>query len=155
MAKDTAVITYNSSITESQLCQDILTEIRNCKKYFTDREKDNLDIHLFHPNDVDHCIYGMATGNCYTQRAASLIRKCSVGFGADAIYNEKFTNSISFPRQNNRVHSKLEWFISLIKVRDDMVGQEIIKYIKGERSRIPAIRKYIKVYNRPQTPQAK
>jgi len=52
-------------------------ELKNLKKNATAKELRKLSrMKKLYPNDSDLCLYGVMTGNCWSERAEKLIREC-------------------------------------------------------------------------------
>jgi len=110
-------------------------EIDNLREYATDEQKSKLDFSNFDPDKVHYCIYGQMTGNCYSQEAIKLMKKCLVKgvlVGSDPLVSEIIPRyKFPFSRRHSliyRRHSVLENFIVFYPENNE----DIIKYIKGD-----------------------
>ena len=138
--------------TKKQFFQEVTDEIENIKKFATDKEKQKLDFDNFDPDFLTSCIYGQLTGDCESDRAIKLIRKCCkryFHFEENDLYfsfdDKTFKdvkidiNGIEMPDdfildnlRNYEYHSLLEGFIRLRNANN----KNIISYIKGDKEKL-------------------
>lgn len=117
-------------------------EALNIRKYASKEEKANLNIQEFDADNRTECIYGQMTGNCYSRRAYSLIRKCAakVYLSDDiGLYRGNIDNLNGKPEVIKEVedrishyHSPIELFVSI----NEWDGKQenvirLMDYIKG------------------------
>lgn len=55
---------------------DVINEAIALRTHATQLERDRLSINRLHPMSRWECIYGLITGDCFSQRAAELIALC-------------------------------------------------------------------------------
>lgn len=134
-------------LTKTEWLKSVAKEVKNLKEFATQKEIDRLNLENLTPNNFDSCIYGQMTGNCYSQRAATLINKCCEKF-------TKFPEVVPFETTfkesahliNGKVkikkeldgrepkndgfgyYSSLEHYITL----KDAKNKNIIQFLKGE-----------------------
>lgn len=75
-----------------ELIKFAIKEIINLKKNLRPVEKSRLIFKEFNPNSTSNCIYGLATGYCFSDRAKQLIRRCA----------PKIINSDSYRNADNQ-----------------------------------------------------
>lgn len=66
--------------TKKQFLADVAKEAKALKKNATKGELEKIELQHLNPNDAAQCIYGLATGDCRSKRAADLIEKCCVKY---------------------------------------------------------------------------
>jgi hypothetical protein len=116
------------SYTFKQLKEDVRKEAEALKIHATKEERERLDFSNLRPANGKHCIYGQMTGNCYSLRAAELIK-------------------ISTPVYVNKIHEVSDNGIFGIKLLD--IAEQDPFFIKnrtnnsGMGSRYSAIEAYI------------
>lgn len=139
--------------TKKQFLDEVKQEIENIKKFATDKEKQNLDFDSFNADSPTSCIYGQLTGDCESDRAIKLIRKCCKRYFHFLIYgidvDDEFTfkdikesvngekmpdkfDKNDFGIRNYEYHSLLEGFIKLKNANN----KNILSYIKGKTSKL-------------------
>jgi hypothetical protein len=69
-----------TTYTFEQLKEDVRKEAEALRVHATKDELKQLNLRWFDPGDYNSCIYGQATGDCHSKRAAELIEKCCVRF---------------------------------------------------------------------------
>jgi hypothetical protein len=112
-------------------------EAKLLKKHLTQVEKDRLYVSSFRPKQRDGCIYGLATGDCYSGRASELIQLCAkrsyvykdpVMLMESCVLNGKITKA----RDMDEYFSPIEILIvqgSQFTKKSN--GQAIINYLRG------------------------
>lgn len=120
----------------------VMDEAKNLKKFATKEELDRLDIYTLDSNDKTKCIYGQTTGDCMSDRAIELIKKCakrvyhaSPGSPGDS---KKLNGS---PNKINRrgvaycinYFSPIEVFIDRADIK---MNGKLIDYLQGKRKRL-------------------
>ncbi len=63
-----------------KLKRAVVKEALLLRKHATKKEKDKLDYYWLKSRDPSGCVYGQMTGNCWSERAAQLIKKCAVAY---------------------------------------------------------------------------
>lgn len=115
-------------ITE-ELKELVREEARNLREKATKEELARLDIKTLYPSSITECIYGMITGDCFSDRAVSLIRQCcsQVIEGGSISYSEEIIGS---PIDYKRIEfwSPIEKYIT----EDEGNNANLIAYLKGE-----------------------
>jgi len=113
-------------------------EAKALRAHLTQKEKDKLDFKFLDPDCPYTCVYGQATGDCYSKRAVDLIKKhCTKVY--KVVTEEKIlTNAVlnGTPIGKKRTHTTVEFF-SPIEIMIFQKGQKrntkkLIQYIKGE-----------------------
>ena len=66
-----------SNTDKRTLIKLVKQEAKNIKENATAREIKRLKIESIDPANVEQCIYGQMTGDCYSKRATNLIIKCA------------------------------------------------------------------------------
>lgn len=61
---------------EKELLKQVLIEATNLREAITDVERGRLDYSNLITSHIDSCIYGLISGNCFSERARELILKC-------------------------------------------------------------------------------
>jgi hypothetical protein len=136
--------------TKKQFFADVTAEATALREHATDEEKAKLDFDSLEPNSPSKCIYGLATGNCMSKRAAELINKCCQRFiindddngikeyGFVAVrkqVNGAIIEGFVMERSVNRdlLHfSSIEAYILLPEAKN----KNLIAYIKGEKQKL-------------------
>lgn len=97
-----------TTYTFEQLKEDVRKEAEALRVHATAKELAWLDIEMLNPKGRHSCIYGMATGDCHSDRAIHLIKKCCVRY----FRNEIFTDIINegFEDIKQRVNGTKCWF---------------------------------------------
>lgn len=116
-------------------------ELRNIKREATPEELGELLVHI---NDLDginttKCVYGLMTGDCYSERAIHLIKKCTangylidISYGAiknTGIESIDVTDILTYNTSRN--YSCLEAYLSYneIKDRNSLSKAFVLKYL--------------------------
>jgi hypothetical protein len=76
------------SYTFEQLKEDVRKEAEALRVHATKEERGELDFNTIDPNDSRMCIYGQMTGDCFSERAAILINKCTIRYFKDGMFEE-------------------------------------------------------------------
>ena len=64
-------------VTKQDFLNAVIHEVEQLKIYTTDEEKNMLNYNRLEPKNRYKCIYGMATGSCFSVRASDLILECT------------------------------------------------------------------------------
>ena len=129
----------------------VMLEIENIKKFATKEQVMRLSIEKVFPFSPDRCIYGLMTGNCFSDEAQQLIYKCCsrVGGGIpdeddDSFYQEAFgidDCKIKKPSKKDiivEVTSEMRRF-SFLEIYIAYLPQQcenIVRYLKGKTERL-------------------
>lgn len=70
--------------TFENLKEDVRKEAEALKVHATSEERGKLFYKKLDPKTISHCIYGLMTGSCNSERAATLINACACRYVADA-----------------------------------------------------------------------
>lgn len=116
-------------------------EAAKLREALTVEEAFNLDFETLEPDRPKLCIYGQATGDCYSERAAFLIRKCASriykGSPDEAVLNgkptKKNTTAVKIYWGNHKKrthHSPIEVFI--YQPNNKRNNKKLIKYLRRE-----------------------
>lgn len=81
--------------TFEQLKEDVRKEAEALRVHATKEERERLDIKVLKPSNIDYCIYGQITGNCYSEHAAALIQKCCVRFFKHRVMPSRWSPGVS------------------------------------------------------------
>lgn len=104
-------------------------EAYNIKLHATESEKDRLHFSSLDPTLRKACVYGLMTGDCFSEMAANLLNLCALECVNEIdreepfqiVRKEVFTDSRQF-------FSPLEYYIN----QEDADNEQLIKYIKGQ-----------------------
>ena len=143
------------SYTKKKFLEDVAKEAEALKEHATKEEISKLSIAILDPTHSEKCLYGLMTGNCYSERASELIFKsCTRYFHNPGIV---FGNSrLNFSRIRQKVNGSsidgVDNGRQLGKLRLGSVGDEsyysaveiyitakdarpknLISFLKGER----------------------
>lgn len=69
-----------TTYTFDQLKEDVRKEAEALKQHATKEERERLSMIKFSPSHYDGCIYGLCTGDCFSDRATELIAACCVRY---------------------------------------------------------------------------
>jgi hypothetical protein len=135
------------SYTKKQFIEDVKKEARALRENATPAELDNIDIKKFDPEHQRRCIYGLATGNCRSERAIELIETCCPRFvSSEALYKisvakydgereafsivRDFVNGVKWEgdKASLKYVSTIEAYIYLPEAQN----ANLIAYLKGE-----------------------
>ena len=135
---------------KKQFLDEITQEIENIKKFATDKEKQKLDFDTFNADIPSFCVYGQLTGDCESDRAIKLIRKCckryfnfsKYGLNVEdeftfkdikeSVNGDKMPDNFKIKYRNYEYHSLLEGFIKLKNANN----KNILSYIKGKTTKL-------------------
>jgi hypothetical protein len=110
-------------------------EAKKLRKYSTEEERSNLDIDSLWANNRRRCIYGQMTGDCFSERANSLIIKCCKQVYTGNLSNLKLNGAphkIDLHEERGRYYfSPIEIFIFHNDKRSSGVVN-LVAYLKGE-----------------------
>lgn len=133
--------------TKKQFLEDVAAEATALKEHATPEELARLDIKKFDPQHQRRCIYGLATGDCRSDRAVELITKCCPRFihsmalykialgehdGSDEAFSviPQFVNGKKWDGEKNLKYvSTIETYIYLPEAQN----ANLIAFLKGER----------------------
>ena len=118
-------------------------EAQKLKKNLTNGEINNLSFENLNSQSRHQCIYGLASGNCYSERAGNLILKCCEKMYAketmedilEVKINGKPTEEIISNREFNHF-SPIEIFISFPENDTNGNNELIINYLKGKTDKL-------------------
>jgi hypothetical protein len=99
--------------TFEQLKEDVRKEAEALKVHATKGEREKLDFKTLNAAHASLCYYGQMTGNCYSQRAAELIKKCCCRFfNGDVMPDLEEDNNDFEAIQSGNVGTEVEGFIN-------------------------------------------
>jgi len=108
--------------TQEQFLEEVAKEAEAIKQKATKREIDRLSFRRLCPAKTDTCIYGMMTGDCYSQRAAELIIACTPRYFQYPVMPASWeyeADKISFKR-----------------ISENANGEEVVGFLADRMSRI-------------------
>lgn len=135
-----------TTYTFEQLKEDVRKEAEALRVHATIEERERLDIDELEPQFLDHCIYGLMTGNCNSERGVELIGKCACRYIKDGgltyiamegferiqrfVNGDKVDNLYAIRNDDNEdIHySAIEAYILLPEANN----ANLISFIKGE-----------------------
>lgn len=105
---------------------EVMAELDNIKAKATKEEIGRLNLESFNPNSPTKCIYGLMTGECFSNRAKELTPKTydSIGWG-NSFGRQQFTKG------NMECFTALEKYLYMVK---EATHAKIIDYLKGSTS---------------------
>lgn len=113
---------------------EVLKEVEKIKKHANKKEISKLNFDVLNPKDRFNCIYGQMTGDCYGDRATTLINKCASLF-LHSLVAKKWKHvkpHLSYKKGTifdwNRTFTAVETYIALDRTKN----KSLIKYLKGE-----------------------
>jgi hypothetical protein len=108
---------------KAEFLLEVKTELDNIKANATKEEIGRLNIESFNVNSPTRCIYGLMTGECFSNRAKELSPKIydNVGWG------NSFTQQ-SFIKNKMECFTALEKYLYMVKAP---THAKIIEYLKG------------------------
>lgn len=134
--------------TREDLINDVTKEAQALRVHATAEERSKLSFESLKPSNMNNCIYGLMTGNCFTERAALLIDQCCVRFFKHEIMPDYFRVSATIDNILKGVNGvKVENFVeertgiadgmhySAIEayiLLPDAKNANLIAYLKGE-----------------------
>ena len=122
-----------------RLRKAVLYEILALRTRLTEDERARLDFDKLDPQNTHCCIYGQATGDCYSERAFKLISDCGHAFTDVDISDEvwKLTKEplIESSYQETRSHTALEYWI----IRHPRYNEAILTYLKLQTEELPLL----------------
>lgn len=127
--------------TRKEVMQKLVKEeARNLKKFATKEEINKLGVRALDPESKYSCVYGLMTGNCFSERAVELIEK-----SCKRVYNKGRLNGVEDAKVNGspknkdrneygpcKYYSPIEVFIYQYENRENGNNERLIKYLKGE-----------------------
>lgn len=69
-----------NTYTEVQFLKDVKAEATALKQYASKDELEKLNDEIINPFHYQECVYGLMTGDCYSERASELIFNCCKKF---------------------------------------------------------------------------
>lgn len=94
------------SYTFEQLKEDVRKEAEALRIHATKEERERLDIDNLDPSAISSCIYGLMTGGCFSNRAATLINKCCVRYFTGEVLPDPTYDHIDMARVQRSVNGK-------------------------------------------------
>lgn len=124
-----------------QIMQDLVKkEARNLRKYATEDERLELNFDDLDPDSPFRCVYGLMTGNCFSERADQLIKQC-----AERVYNKEGDGVRGFPLNGKPTggrggssiafadyYSPIEVFILQENEAQTANNKRLLAYLRGE-----------------------
>lgn len=111
--------------TFDQLKEDVRKEAEALRVHATKEERGRLDLKRMDPNSPIRCYYGLMTGECDSERATELIKKCaSVYINNDS----SFGNMTPVEEFRYYYWSPVEWYITYPEARN----ANLIAFLRGE-----------------------
>jgi len=123
----------------------VIAEATKLKKNATPEEIADLDFEYLHPSQLDLCVYGQMTGNCFSDRAAELIKlSCKQIFDhninrkeADAKMGDTYGKLNGKPLDDRSSYwSPIEVFICMPRNQKNGNNKRLIDYLKGETKKL-------------------
>lgn len=127
-----------------EFMKHVESEINLLKKYASSLELEQLTISMLDSQSSTHCIYGLMTSNCYSQRALELKELCStVGFNIisdEGMTIKTFARSHKASDENfGKMFSPLECYIAMRGAKN----AEIINYLQNKTSELSDVTPYM------------
>lgn len=95
---------------DQKLKKLVVKEVLNLRKYATKKEIEKLDLNTLNPEKSNFCIYGQMTGSCFSERAYTLLNKCTEPYSTYlSIMDNKSTEKKFY--DSSRDWSPLEFYI--------------------------------------------
>lgn len=129
---------------EKLFLKRVKDEAQKLRKQLTDIEKVNLSIGVLYPSSRYSCVYGLATGECRSDRAVELIQVCC--------HEEKMVNqlkkglyTVNKLKKNGVVkkltHTKYLSYIEVFIIHEKFRGNNnsLANYISGKTNKLPNI----------------
>lgn len=125
----------------------VVKEATKLKKFATKKEISKLDITKLDGTHVNYCVYGQLTGDCFSNRAYNLIKKCATKvyevspyYGIDRCSLNGKPYEIEKPKLRiNHFISPIEQFLFKYKVEPISIkgtrskyAKKLIAFLKGE-----------------------
>jgi hypothetical protein len=142
------ILKLTNMYTFEQLKEDVRKEAEALRVHATKEEREKLDFATLNPSNIDRCIFGQMTGNCYSQRSASLIHACCVRYFKHNVIPALFDARSSMARiqdhvngatvdnfLNERTGSNSESHFSAIEAYiclPEANNANLISYLRGE-----------------------
>jgi hypothetical protein len=113
----------------------VIEEATNLRKEITEKEIKRLNFNRLDSTNVRYCIYGQLSGDCNSDRAVNLIRKC-----ANRVYKPNWGEDVSKSKVNgspknlsrDSFWSPIEVFIDYEKNKKNGNNEQLVKFLKGE-----------------------
>lgn len=102
-------------------------EADNIKLHATELEKSKLLLVRLNPESKRECVYGLMTGNCFSDRASELLNLCAMECVDDIEDVFEIIGKVKYSATRN-FFSPLEYYIN----QKDADNRQLIKYIKGQ-----------------------
>lgn len=90
--------------TFEQLKDDVRKEAEALRIHATREERERIIFNRLNPENINKCIYGQMTGDCYSERACVLIKKCACRYIKDSALTE--IQSEGFTRIAEKVNGR-------------------------------------------------
>lgn len=141
--------------TKKQFIEDVKKEARALRRHATKREISQLSFEDLSPSSKYRCVYGLMTGNCFSERAAELIHACckryfisstedgdSIGDSAELGKVTRNVNGKKVPGVENAtdlcIHRN-HWTFHLSSIEAYIMqpsakNKNLIDYLKGNRN---------------------
>lgn len=122
-----------------QLIKLVKEEATKLRIHAIQQEKNNLDFSNLCSRDVNSCIYGQMTGNCFSDRATELLILCAKPFTShqnffNPVNKRKFSSKIRNTDESKCdfiLYSPIEFFIA--QYENQSINNELlIDFIKGK-----------------------
>lgn len=129
-----------------QLLELVKKEAKFLRTMLTSTEKDRLNFNRFYACNTEQCIYGLATGNCNSERAMELILD-----GCERVYSRDNDRELQYQlingkpyyisgqknEDNSFITPRIAKFYSPIEVfiaeENESNNKNLLNYIKGEK----------------------
>jgi hypothetical protein len=116
--------------TEKQFIEDVKKEARALREHGTEAEIERLNLSTFDGKQSTSCIYGQMTGDCFSDRAETLIKSCAPVFIAG---NENGGPTNKILEADSK--ESLRWSpIEKYAFENSDNCANLIAYLKGERN---------------------
>lgn len=100
--------------TFEQLKEDVRKEAEALRVHATKEERERINFNELSPESYRRCIYGLATSNCFSERAAELIHKCCC----------KYFRAEALPDIGDN-HTTIE------RIEDALAGESVTNFVKN------------------------
>lgn len=136
-----------TTYTFEQLKADVKKEAEALRVHATSGELNEIKVNKFEPSHYNSCIYGMATGDCHSERAVELIQLCTPRYFKEEVFEDveylgingiiknvngkkvkNFLRERTDPFFKGTHYSAIEAYILL----PDAKNANLISYLRGE-----------------------
>ena len=120
-------------------------EIQFLKDNLTDEEKGRLDFDALVPEDPSFCVYGQATGECFSKRAGELIVSLDPIVMYEGVGSYGFVDVVNAKQFRAAKLRLIDQYISFTALELFIVNsrdgdnEKIIQFIKGELNEMPEL----------------